>query len=119
MVRINGIGFGWIIIDGKRYWHDVIILPSGGVKRRKGGFLMFGSHFFRLEEFREICSERVDVIVVGTGIMGAAKLSENSQRFLREQKVEVLTLPSREAAKRFNELVESGRKVGAIIHVAC
>jgi hypothetical protein len=119
MIKIDGMGFGWITVEGKKHRHDVVIFPSGKVKRRKGGFLMFGSHSFKLKEFEELCAENAEVIVVGTGTNGVAKVSKEVMDFLRKADIELVILPSSEAVRKFNEFVESGKKVGAIIHVTC
>lgn len=119
MVKIDGMSFGWIMVDGKKYRHDVVIFPSGKIKRRKGGFLMFGSHSFKRKEFEELCIEKADVLVVGTGTDGVAKISGEAKDFLEKAETELIVLPSSEAIKKFNELVECGKKVGAIIHVTC
>lgn len=44
MVKIDELAFGSMIVEGKRYRRDVLIFTDGTVKKRKGGFLMFGSH---------------------------------------------------------------------------
>ncbi|MBS7620829.1 hypothetical protein KEJ32_01705 [Candidatus Bathyarchaeota archaeon] len=119
MVKVDGMGFGWIIVDGKKHRHDVVIFPSGEVKRRKGGFLMFGSHSFKREEFEELCKDKMDFLIVGTGTNGVATISGEAQRLLDELKVETIVLPSLEAVKKFNEFASHGKKVGAIIHVTC
>ncbi|MEM3667006.1 MAG: MTH938/NDUFAF3 family protein [Candidatus Bathyarchaeia archaeon] len=119
MVKIDGMGFGWIIVNGKKHRHDVVISPSGEVKRRKGGFLMFGSHSFKRKEFEELCKDKMDVLIVGTGTNGVATISEEARDFLEKLKVETVVLPSYEAVEKFNELIKSGRRVGAIIHVTC
>jgi hypothetical protein len=119
MVRIDGMGFGWIIVDGKKHRHDVVIFPDGRVKRRKGGFLMFGSHSFKRKEFEELCEGKIDVLVVGTGTDGVATISDEARKFLENSKITVIELPSEEAIKKFNELADGNKKVGAIIHVTC
>lgn len=119
MVKIDGMGFGWIKVDGKKYRHDIVILPSGVIKRRSGGFLMFGSHSFKLKEFEEVLTERPDVVVVGTGTNGVATLSEDAKNFLEKAGTEWIALPSQKAVEKFNELVQCGRKAAAIIHVTC
>ncbi len=119
MTRIDGMSFGWIIVDGKRHRHDVVIFPDGRVKRRKGGFLMFGSHSFKRKEFEELCKGKIDVLVVGTGTDGVAKISEEARKFLENSKITVVELLSEDAIKKFNELVDGNKKVGAIIHVTC
>jgi hypothetical protein len=119
VVRIDGMGFGWIIIDGRKHRHDVVIFPNGDVKRRRGGFLMFGSHSFKRKEFEELCAEKMDVLVVGTGTDGVATISEEAKNFLEKTGIALVVLPSLEAVKKFNELIERSKKVGAIIHVTC
>jgi hypothetical protein len=119
MAKIDAMGFGWIIVDGKRHRHDVVIFPDGEVKRRKGGFLMFGSHTFKRKEFEELCMGKLDVLVVGTGTEGVAKISEEARKFLENLRITLIELPSEDAIKKFNELVDKNGKVGAIIHVTC
>ncbi|MEM0357061.1 MAG: MTH938/NDUFAF3 family protein [Candidatus Bathyarchaeia archaeon] len=119
MVKIDGIGFGWIKVDGKKHRHDVVILPNGVVKRRKGGFLLFGSHSFKLKEFEELLMEKPDIIILGTGTNEVATLSEDAKNFLEKARVEWIALQSQKAVEKFNELMQCGRKVAAIIHVTC
>ncbi|MGQ9624897.1 MAG: Mth938-like domain-containing protein [Candidatus Bathycorpusculaceae bacterium] len=119
LTRINEMGFSWIIVDGKKHRHDVVIFPNGEVKRRKGGFLMFGSHTFKRKEFEGLCRDKVDVLVVGTGTDGVATICEEARKFLENLKITLIELPSEEAIKKFNELAENKKKVGAIIHVTC
>lgn len=119
LVKIDGMGFGWIMINGKKHRHDVVIFPSGNVKRRKGGFLMFGSHTFKRKEFEELHTEKMDALIIGTGTEGVAVISEEARGFLEKTGINLIVLPSLEAIKKFNELMECGKKVGAIIHVTC
>jgi hypothetical protein len=114
-MKIESMSFGCIVINGKKYRRDVIILPSGEVKKRKGKIPIFGSHRIKKNEFDEIKRENPDVIIVGTGTVGKAKLESDAREALRG--IEVIEAPSREAVKKFNEL--SGKKVGALIHITC
>lgn len=120
MVEIQDMGFGWIIVDGKKHRHDITIFPDGKVKRRKGGILMFGSHIFKQKEFEELCAKaEIEAIVVGTGTDGVAKISDDARKFLESKGIKLIELLSQEAIKEFNKLAKSGKKVGAIIHVTC
>ena len=38
MAKVNSFSFGSIVVDGKKYRHDLFLLPDGTVKQRKGGF---------------------------------------------------------------------------------
>lgn len=119
MVKIDNLSFGSIIIDGKKYRHDVIIYPNGEVKRRKGGFFMFGGHTIKREEVEELCNSNPEVVIIGTGTSGKAKLSEEGKSLLKSRGLEVFEASSYEASKKFNELVGLGKKVGAIFHITC
>ena len=44
MAKIDELTFGSIVVEGKKYRRDVLIFTDGVVKKRKGGFLTFGSH---------------------------------------------------------------------------
>ena len=44
MVKVDSLSFGSITVGGRKYRRDVILLPDGTVKQRKGGFWIFGSH---------------------------------------------------------------------------
>ncbi|MGQ9461068.1 MAG: Mth938-like domain-containing protein [Candidatus Bathyarchaeaceae archaeon] len=119
MVKIDSLSFGSIIVDGKKHRHDVTIFPDGQLKRRKGGILMFGSHTFKKKELEEMHERGAEVLVIGTGTNGVAKLAEEARIFAEERKIELIELLSGEAVKKFNELAAQGRRVGAIIHVTC
>ncbi len=119
MAKIDEMGFGWIIVNGKRHRHDVVISPSGEVKRRKGGILMFGSHLFKRKEFEELCKHGVDVLVIGTGTDGVATISEDAKNFVENTKITLIELPSERAIQEFNKLIKDKKRVGAIIHVTC
>lgn len=54
MAKIDKLSFGSIVINGKKYGRDVLVLADDTVKKRKGGFLMFGSHNIRKEEIEEL-----------------------------------------------------------------
>ena len=47
MAKINSFNFGFIVVDGKQYIYDVLILPDGTVKQRRGGFWKFGSYVIK------------------------------------------------------------------------
>lgn len=119
MVWIEKMGFGWIIIDGKKHWHDVVVYPDGKVKRRKGGLLMFGSHKIKREEIEELYNSGIEVLVIGTGTNGVAELTDDARSFIKETKINLVELYSKEAIREFNKFVKKNKRVGAIIHVTC
>jgi hypothetical protein len=117
-MKIDELNFGSIVIDGKKRRYDVIIFPSGEIKRRKGGLLMFGSHAIKKKEFEDLSVLGAEKIVVGTGTDGAAHVEERAKEFAMEKGIELIELPSKIAIEKFNELYGK-EKLGAIIHVTC
>ena len=112
---IESYKFGRIVIDGKSYSSDVIII---GDKVRADWWRKEG-HRLYIEDLKEIINEEIDVLVVGTGYFGLMKVSDEVKRFFAERGVEVIVQKTGEACRTFNKLIESGRKVAAALHLTC
>ena len=119
MAKIDRFSFGSIIINGKKYFRDVLILADGTVKRRKGGFLMFGSHNIKKEEIEELSHGEPETIVIGTGTSGKASVALELENWAQEKSLNLIVQPSHEAVARLNELIKQKRKVAALIHITC
>lgn len=119
MVKINSFNWGFIVIDGKQYVHDVLILPDGMVKAREPGKGRLGSHTIADSEIDNLDKAQPEVVLVGTGVSGLAKLSEEAEVYLRETKLNLVVLPSFQAVEKFNQLTEEGKRVAALIHITC
>lgn len=119
IARIESFKFGSIIIGGKRYGRDVLMLADGTVKQRKGGFWKFGSHVIKKAEIEELLKASPEVVVVGTGTSAKANLASDAELSLKEAKIELITLPSREAVERLNRLAQEGKRVSALVHITC
>jgi len=119
LAKVDSISFGSIVIEGKKYRRDVLLLPDGSVKQRKGGFWIFGSHNIKREELEELSGAGAEVCVIGTGTNSQAKLSKEAKSFAEQAKLELHILPSRQAAPKFNQLLETGKKAAALIHITC
>jgi hypothetical protein len=116
VVKFDDLKFGYVVIDGKKYRHDVIVFPNGEVIKRKGGLGMFGRHLFKREEIEKLSD--ANTIIIGNGTSSKARIADGAREFAKEKGIEIIQLPSMEAIKKFNEL-SNKRKVGAIIHVTC
>ena len=119
MTTVNSFKFGSIVLDGKKYSRDVFLFPDGGIRKRKGGFWKFDSHSIRREEIEELVKSTPDVLIVGTGTDGAAKLNQDADAFLKGSEVESVVIPSQEAVDKFNELSAQGKHPAALIHITC
>jgi hypothetical protein len=118
VARIDELIFGSIVVEGKKYRRDVLIFADGTVKKRKGGFLMFGSHEIKKRELEELSQSQPEIIIVGTGTDGAAHIAPEAESWAKGKNLSLLVQPSYDAVARINELVEQ-KKIAALIHITC
>ena len=119
MAKIDELTFGSIIVEGKKYRRDILIFADGTVKKRKGGFLMFGSHKIKRWEMEELSQGQPEIIIVGTGTNGAARVAPEAESWAKEKNIGLMVQPSYDAVTRLNELTEQKKKVAALIHITC
>jgi hypothetical protein len=111
--------FGSVVVEGKKYRRDILVFADGTVKKRKGGFLMFGSHEITRQELGELSQGQPRVVIVGTGTDGAAHIAPEAESWARANNVSLLVQPSYGAVARINEFVEQKKRVAALIHITC
>jgi hypothetical protein len=66
VAKIDELTFGSIVVEGNKYRRNVLILTDGTVKKRKGGFLVFGSHEIKKRELEELSQGQPEIIIIGT-----------------------------------------------------
>ena len=119
MAKIDKFSFGSIVIDGKRYSRDVLIFANGMIKKRKGGFLMFGSHGIKKEEIEELAEDMPFAVIIGTGTSGKATVAPEVEGWAKEKNLSLMVQPSHKAVAELNKLTKQKRKVAALIHITC
>jgi len=112
MTHIDAFEFGSITIDKKTYNHDVYIMPSGKIEEREH------SHEITKQQIMHVLKENPDIILIGKGTSGVAKLTEEAKKLLSENKVEFFEDNTYNIVKKFNDLAKK-KKVAAIIHTTC
>jgi hypothetical protein len=117
MPKIDNFQPGKIIISEKSYTHDILILVDGTVKRRDDVFLNFVSHTVKQAEIAELLKGYPEVIVIGMGTEEKVGLSFNVGRLVAELKADLIALPSPKAVTRYNQLLDEGKRVAALIHI--
>jgi len=115
MVKINSTEFGSITIDGKKYRSDVTVNWEGKVKEVESE----SRHLISEKEFFDLVFERPEIIVIGTGASGLMEISPEVLNFAKKKKIEIISMLTSQAIKKFNQLVEAGKKVVAYMHVTC
>ena len=119
MAKIDELNFGSIVIESKKYSRDILIFVDGTVRKRKGGFLMFGRHEIKRRELEELSQGQPEVVIVGTGTDGAAHIAAEAESWAKANSVSLLVQPSCDAIAKLNELTEQKKKVAGLIHITC
>ncbi len=112
MATIDKTEFGHIVVDGKRYDHDVIITPTKVTESRTKA-----RHEIGVEEFLTMFKEKPEIIIIGTGQHGEMKVSQSFTGRARLRRIETIIETTPQAMERFNSL--TGKKVVAYMHVTC
>jgi len=117
--QISGTGFGWIEINGERFEHDVLIRPTGDIKKRKKKLSkqVFGtSHKLSINEARYILKIKSEALIIGTGQTGLLELSKEAADYFKKRNCCVTLAPTPHATQLFNS---SGPETTGLFHVTC
>jgi hypothetical protein len=85
MAKIDSFNFGFIVVDDVKYTHDFIILPDGTVRERSGRKGRLGSHSIARSEIDELTRVEPDIILIGTGMNGMARLAHDAEHYLADR----------------------------------
>ncbi|MBI3397732.1 MAG: hypothetical protein HY026_00580 [Deltaproteobacteria bacterium] len=111
---IESYEFGRIVINGKTYEHDVIILPDRILDNwwRKEG------HKLYLADISPILNELPSTVIIGTGTSGMMKVSEEVKKGLSSKNIEVIIAETRKACEVYNKVYKTS-KTAAALHLTC
>jgi len=113
-LKIDRYSFGRVVVDGRTYLSDLIILPErviAGWRRKEG-------HRLLPEDLAEAVAAAPQILVIGTGSLGLMKVPPETNAFLKTKGIEVLAVRSGRAAAAFNRLQAAKRTV-ACLHLTC
>jgi hypothetical protein len=115
MVKINSSEFGEITIEGKTYAFDMYVCYNGELREAK----LLERHLFSKEELSFLLKKNPEIIIIGTGQYGLVEVSKDVKKITSKRGIELIKASTQEAIKKFNELVEKGRKVVGFFHITC
>jgi hypothetical protein len=113
MAQLSEYSFGSLTVDGERHTRDLIVLPDRVVPdwwRREG-------HSLAMEDLDEVIDELPDRLILGCGHDGRLRPPAAVLEQLRARGVEVETLPTAEAVRRYGEL--DPERTAAALHLTC
>ena len=113
MGRIEGYSFGRVLVDGREETADVVVLPGRVLRnwRRREG------HSLVIEDLEEVLDELPERLVIGTGADGRMLPDSVTLELLRARGVEVETMRTDEAVRRYGELNPAA--TAAALHLTC
>ncbi|MCD6413384.1 MAG: hypothetical protein J7L54_04490 [Elusimicrobia bacterium] len=111
---IEDYSFGKIVIDGREYISDVIVLGNRVVSSwwRKEGHKLF------CRDIKEIFDFNPEAIVVGCGSPGLMKVQADVFEKCETEGIEIFAKPTASAVKIFNFLHEK-KKTAGCFHLTC
>jgi hypothetical protein len=113
-LKIESYSFGKIVIDGVTFNRDLKLFPDRVLPNwwRKEG------HFLECEDMDDVFSFEPEAIVIGTGMLGAMKVSKRVKDKCAEKGIELLIEKTEKAVKIFNQISGSKKTVG-LFHLTC
>lgn len=113
---VESYSFGRIVVDGREYRKDLIILADGSVHHpwwRNAG------HTLTYDDIQSVMAVPPEIVVAGTGAYGRMSVDKSLASRLDSKGISLRVLPTDKAVPEFNSLVESGKKVAACLHLTC
>lgn len=116
MKEIESYTFGNIKINGKEYKNDVIVFPN----RVKSNWWRKEGHNLHIEDLEEVIKRKPPFLVVGKGAYGRMRVRQAVKKDLKQKGIEnIITLNTKQACEKFNELIQSGKEAVAALHLTC
>lgn len=115
MAEVGDYRFGEIVVDGRRYTGDIKIM---------GGFVVSDwwraeGHRLAFSDIEDLLSRGPEVLVVGMGLPGRMKVSDQLRKRLAAAGISLIDEPTPRAVATFNRLNKSGKKVAGAFHLTC
>jgi hypothetical protein len=120
--KLESAGFGWLIADGARYDHDIIITVDGEIiprpkhlsKKYGGWHTVLGP-----EEIESALVGHPEILLVGLGHFRQLPILPETKALLAERGVRLETASAPDVLTRYEPLRQEGKRVAAIRHVTC
>jgi hypothetical protein len=83
----------------------------------RGGIWLPGSHSLEKEETEKL--KGAELVVVGSGTLTRARLSEPARDCAHQLHLNLATLPSHKSVERLNQPAEHAKGAGNAVHIIC
>jgi hypothetical protein len=117
-MKVRPLGFGSIEVDGRNYWHDIVIDGGRVRKRSKKSSKRFRDEFghtpLSADEELPWGGRR---LIIGTGAYGSLPIMPEVVEEAAQRVVDLIAIPTKDACRLIASL--DGREVHAVLHVTC
>lgn len=113
-MHIDSYEFGRIVVDGRAYTQDLILLPDGiqdSWWRQEG-------HRLHIVDVAGVLAAKPEVLIVGKGQPGQMEVDPELARYLQENRIELIEVPTAQACTVYNSQAGK-RQVAAALHLTC
>ncbi len=122
VIKLQGSGFGWVVVNGTRYNNDLIFTTDAQViprpkhlsKKYGGWHTVLGP-----EEVESALAGNPEILLVGCGQFGLLPIRDETRALLAQRDVRIETASTPQALARYERLAAEGKRVAAILHVTC
>jgi hypothetical protein len=137
--------FGYIKIDGRDYTHDVEVRwriaasdsaegdprsPRSAHEAELERQEVFSwwrkqSHVIDVKDIKHVLEQKPNLIIIGTGASGVAKVTEKAEKEIMAQNIELLIAKTGEAVRLFNNAQkracqkQKSKKIIGFFHLTC
>jgi len=112
---IEDYHFGSIKINGEKFDKDIFIDGDEKISL----WWREESHVFQKKDLESFLKKIPEIVILGTGEQGLAKVSEDAKDFLKSLKIEMISKPTDQAVEIYNQVKKENRKVVAFLHLTC
>jgi len=114
MKLIEDYQFGFLKINGESYNEDLEIHWDGKVL----SWIREESHFIKTEDVKRAFQREPEIIVIGTGKSGMAKVGKEIEKAAVRKGIELVKEKTDKAVEIFNQLRKEKRVIG-FFHLTC
>lgn len=114
-MRIESYSFGRMKIDGSIYENDLIVYPD----RVEPEWWRAEGHSLSPEDLKSVVDHAPDILIIGTGDQGRMTVPAETESFLREKGITVISGLTEKMSRVFNEKINQNVKVAGAFHLTC
>jgi len=114
-MHIDEYAFGRMVVDGKTYRKDLILVPEGV----REDWWRDEGHSLVEADLADVFQAKPEVLVIGTGAEGVMGVPPAVRRALKQAGIQAIIERTGEAVERYNALVAGGTRIAGAFHLTC